>query len=128
MNDLDFKNLYMAVPIQNKWFSLETCEIIEMTIEQPLYDDGSPFNYDTGEVYVIENNIMLDESPFWYSEEGEFDYKLYEKVQEHFTTPKFNDILKSLYKELLAGKVIASTANSYMFIQRFSYISNFEFD
>lgn len=125
---MNFENLYMATPIENKWFSLEKCELIDMIIEQPLYDDGTPFNYDTGEVYVIKNNIMLDDSPFWYSKEGIFDYKMYEKVQEHFTTPEFNDILRGLYKELLAGKVIASTANSYMFIQRFSYISNFVFD
>lgn len=128
MNELNLKNLYMALPIENKWFSLEQCEIIDMVIEQPLNDDGTPFYYDTGEVYVIENLIMLDEEPFWYKGEKGIDNKLYSKVQEHFTTPKFNDILKSLYKELLAGKVIASTANSYMFIQRFSYISNFEFD
>ena len=41
---------------------------------------------------------------------------------------KNKEALNYLYKTLLAGKTYIGTTNSYMFIQRFTHISNYSFD
>lgn len=131
----DFVGYYIPVPIKDTYFSLETQEFVELQLHN--IDDGE-YSPDYGEIVVLDKyptdgkyfvNYEMDLWGFWY-DRNTHDHKrhVYDKVQDYFTNDKFKEALNYLYKTLLAGKTYVGTTNSYMFIQRFTHISNYSFD
>lgn len=127
-----FKGYYIPIPIDNKIFSMELCEIIDIEVD---IESISQY-WHTGEVINLIYNqetckYHFDESVdnwFWDDEYGYHSNKKYEYVQNYFTNDKFKNVMSTLYRELLEGKTIIGTANSYMFMQRFSYFSHYIFE
>lgn len=125
-----FKGYYIPIPIPNKIFSMELCEIIDIDVDIESVKDY----WDTGEIINLFYNdetkkYHLDENVdwFWYKND-EYNQMIFNLVQEYFTTDKFLAVRKYLYRELLEGKTIAGTMNSYMFLQRFTNISHWSFE
>lgn len=125
-----FKGYYIPIPIPNKIFSMELCEIIDIDVHESVKE-----YWYTGEVINLVYNestkkYYLDESidDFFWTVDGEENIMIFNLVQEYFTTDKFLAVRKYLYRELLEGKQIVGTMNSYMFLQRFTNISHWSFE
>lgn len=125
-----FKGYYIPIPIPNKIFSMELCEIIDIDVHESVKE-----YWYTGEVINLVYNestkkYYLDESidDFFWTVDGEEHRMIFNLVQEYFTTDKFLAVRKYLYRELLEGKTIVGTMNSYMFLQRFTNISHWSFE
>lgn len=134
-NDM-FKGYFVPTPIQNKYFSMEKCELVDIEVDWDSVKDY----WHTGDIINLvyneaENKYFFDESDelwFWYKDCGDGTCEVIRELEElsrtHFNNDKFRKILSELYKELLEGKTYVGTMNSYMFMQRFSYIGDFTFD
>ena len=125
-----FKGYYIPIPIPNKIFSMELCEIIDIDVHESVKE-----YWYTGEVINLVYNestkkYYLDESidDFFWTVDGEEHRMIFNLVQEYFTTDKFLAVRKYLYRELLEGKTIAGTMYSYMVLQRFTNISHWIFE
>lgn len=125
-----FNGYYIPIPIPNKIFSMELCEIIDIDVDIESVKDY----WETGEIINLVYNdetkkYHLDETVdwFWYKND-EYNQMIFNLVQEYFTTDKFLAVRKYLYRELLEGKTIAGTMYSYMFLQRFTNISHWSFE
>lgn len=126
-----FKNYFIPIPIEGVYFSLETMELVNLTYVQLDNDEYYPKTGEVVQFKLLENGnytIADNDTPdLWYKNDGERWRWMDERIRKYFTVDKFLDILKDLYSKLLADKTYATTVNQYMFMQRMSYLSNYQF-
>ena len=126
-----FKGYFVPTPIQNKYFSMELCELVDINVDQ----ESVKGHFHTGEVINLvynddEEKYYFDtdlKKWFWYDDNNVIE-DLEEKVGLHFNNEKFKSILSFLYKELLEGETYVGTMDSYMFMQRFAWIGLYTFE
>lgn len=132
LQPIDFHNYFIPIPIPNKYFCMETMEIVELNYVHTPDDYYPQTGYPEKMVVNADGSYSLDtdeNSPdLWYKNNGERYMYMEDKTMAYFTNDKFKQVLNDLYKMLLSDKTYVSTANEYMFLQRFSYNSNFSFD
>lgn len=125
-----FKGYYIPTPLTDTYFCMQTQELVSFKVHN--FEDNED-SREAGEIYIFDpiddgyTYINHEKDYFWYDGDEE-NLETFDEIQKHFTNDKFRSILNYLYNELLAGKQMVNTMYDMMFLQRFSYISKYEFN